>query len=231
MFKAVADFSSRSMATVAVVLVCVSIAMGMCFSGGFVFTIALLIYGALPASAFLMWMERKDLKRLFWLPIVISLFYAYCRLALGLIPADYRMEPILDANACCLPLIGLWLMPVTKSRLRIPGQFFKSVLIGFAALVFFSKVFLVAFYPIRYEEFSQQIGYRLSLISEQHSEKTLLTLYRDTPFLPGILQRDPALRSHAAVFVKYPRIRGRFILQGEAMFVDRVTGKTYMFHK
>ncbi|HMO20288.1 MAG TPA: hypothetical protein PKD05_23880 [Candidatus Melainabacteria bacterium] len=229
MFKAVADLSSRSMATVAVVLVCVSIAMGMCFSGGFVFTIALLIYGALPASALLMWMERKDFKRLFWLPIVLSLFYAYCRLALGLIPADYRMEPILDANACCLPLVGFWLMPVPTSSLRITGQFFKSVLIGFAALVFFSKVFLVVVYPVVYEDFSEQIGYRLSLISEEHSEKTFLILYRDTPFLPGILQRDPALRSHAAVFVKYPRIRGRFILQGETMFVDRISKQTHMF--
>lgn len=230
MFKAVANLSSRSMATVAVVLVCVSIAMGMCFSGGCVFPVAVLIYGGLPASAFLMWIERKDIRKLFWLPLVISLFYAYCRLALGLIPADYRMEPIWDANACCLPLIGLWLMPVTKSRRRIPGQLFKAVSICFAVLIFFTELFLVAFYPIRYEDFNQQIGYRLSLKSEHYAGKTFFTLYRDTPFLPGILQRDPALSSHASFFVKYPPHRGMYTLLTEAMFVDRVTGKTYMFH-
>lgn len=229
MFKAVANLSSRSMATVAVVLVCASIAMGMCFSGGFVFTIALLIYGALPASAFLMWMERKDLKKLFWLPIVLSLFYLYCRLALSLVPADYRLEPILDTIACFLPLVGLWFMPVTKSRLRILVLLFKGILISIASLIFLFQILIDVVDPVWYEDFSEQIGYRLALKSETFGPSRHFTLYRDDQFLPGILRRSYFMRARIMLRAERAPTPGKYRILSETMFVDELTGKTHMF--
>lgn len=213
------------MVAVAVFLVCASIAMGMCFSGGFVFTIALLIYGALPASAFLLWMERKDLKKLFWLPIVLSLFYHYCRLALSLVPADYRLEPILDTIACFLPLVGLWFMPVTKSRLRILGLLFKGSLISIASLIFLFQILIDVVDPVRYEDFSEQIGYRLALKSETFGPSRHFTLYRDDQFLPGILRQDYLARAYTI----RGQTPGKYRILSETMFVDELTGKTHMF--
>lgn len=213
------------MVAVAVFLVCASIAMGMCFSGGFVFTIALLIYGALPASALLMWMERKDFKRLFWLPIVLSLFYLYCRLALHLLPADYRLEPILDTIASFLPLVGLWFMPVTKSRLRVLGLLLKGSLISIASLIFLFQILIDVVDPIKYEDFSEQSGYRLALKSEALSPSRHFALYRDDQFLPGILRQVCLLKAYTI----RGRAPGKYRILSETMFVDELTGKTYTF--